>query len=50
MVNDVRRLLREIEDRAPELRAAVLDGRTLQSSPESGHRAGDDGHKQRKRQ
>ena len=48
LVHDLRRLLREIEDRAPEPRAAVLDGRTLQSSPESGHRAGYDGHKRRK--
>ena len=28
--------------------AAILDGRTLQSSPESGGRAGYDGHKKRK--
>ena len=40
-------LLREIEGRAPQPRAAVLDGRTLQSSPESGGRAGYDGHKRR---
>jgi transposase len=48
MAHDLRRLLREIEDRAPEPRAAVLDSRTLQSSPESGGRAGYDGHKRRK--
>jgi transposase len=47
LVHDLRRLLREIEDRAPEPRAAILDGRTLQSSPESGGRAGYDGHKRR---
>jgi transposase len=33
---------------APEPRAAILDGRTLQSSPESGGRAGYDGAKRRK--
>jgi transposase len=48
MVHDLRRLLREIAERAPEPRAIVLDGRTLQSTPESGARAGYDGHKRRK--
>jgi transposase len=48
MTQDLRRLLREIEERAPEPRAAVLDSRTLQSSPESGARAGYDGAKRRK--
>ncbi len=48
MVHDLRRLLRAIEGRAPEPRAAVLDGRTWQSSPESGERAGWDGHKRRR--
>ncbi len=48
IVHDLRRLLREAQDRAPEPRAAILDGRTLQSSPESGARAGYDGHKRRK--
>jgi transposase len=48
MVHDLRRLLREIAERAPEPRAMVLDGRTLQSTPESGARAGYDGHKRRK--
>ena len=47
IVHDLRRLLREAQDRAPEPRAAILDGRTLQSSPESGARAGYDGHKRR---
>ena len=47
-VHDLRRLLREIEERAPEPRAAIFDGRTLQSSPESGARAGYDGYKRRK--
>jgi transposase len=48
MVRDLRMLMREIEGRAPQPRAAILDSRTLQSSPESGERAGYDGHKRRK--
>lgn len=32
----------------PQLRGAILDSRTLQSTPESGGRAGYDGHKRRK--
>jgi transposase len=48
MVRDLRMLLREITGRPPQPRAAVLDGRMLQSSPESGARAGYDGHKRRK--
>ena len=47
IVHDLRRLLRVAEGRAPEPTAAVLDSRTLQSSPESGGRAGYDGHKKR---
>jgi len=48
IVRDLRMLLREIADRAPQPRAAILDGRVLQSTPESGARAGYDGHKRRK--
>ncbi len=48
IVSDLRMLLREIENRAPNPRAAILDSRTLQSSPESGGRAGYDGHKRKK--
>src|SRR5512137_3177075 len=48
MVNDLRMLLREIAGRNPQPSAAVFDGRTLQSSPESGARAGYDGHKRKK--
>ena len=48
MVHDLRRLLRELDERMPEPRAAILDSRTLQSSPESGGRAGYDGAKRRK--
>ena len=48
MVRDLRMLMREIAGRAPQPRAAILDSRTLQSSPESGQRAGYDGHKRRR--
>jgi transposase len=48
IVRDLRRLLRLAAGRDPEPTAAILDGRTLQSSPESGGRAGYDGHKKRK--
>jgi transposase len=48
LVHDLRSLLREIADRAPQPSAAIFDARTLQSSPESGARAGYDGHKRRK--
>jgi len=48
IVRDLRMLLRELAGRAPQPTAVVLDGRTVQSSPESGARAGYDGHKQRK--
>jgi transposase len=48
MVRDLRMLMREIQGRTPQPRAAILDSRTLQSSPESGGRAGYDGHKRRK--
>jgi len=48
MVHDLRELLRIAAGRGPELTAAVIDSRTLQSTPESGHRAGYDGAKRRK--
>lgn len=48
IVHDLRMLLREIAERNPQPSAAVLDARTLQSTPESGARAGYDGHKRRK--
>jgi len=48
MVHDLRLLLRLAEGRAGEPTAVVLDSRTLQSSPESGHRAGYDGAKRKK--
>jgi transposase len=48
MVHDVRMLLRDITDRAPQPRAVIVDSRTLQSAPERRGRAGYDGHKRRK--
>ncbi len=48
LVHDLRMLMREIEGRNPQPSAAIFDGRTLQSTPESGARAGYDGHKKRK--
>jgi transposase len=48
MTNDLRMLLREIAGRPAHPTAAILDSRTLQSSPESGERAGYDGAKRRK--
>jgi transposase len=48
LVHDLRLLLREAQGRAGQPSAAILDARVLQSSPESGARAGDDGHKRRK--
>jgi len=48
MADDLRALPRGAVGRDPQPTAAILDGRTLQSTPESGHRAGFDGHKKRK--
>lgn len=48
MVQDLRILLRLAEGRAPDPTAVILDSRTLQSTPESGKRAGYDGAKRRK--
>jgi transposase len=47
MVRDRRMLIREIAGRMPQPRAALLDSRTLPSTPERGGRAGDDGHQRR---
>lgn len=38
MVHDLRTVLRLAQGRTPDPSAAVLDARTLQSTPESGHR------------
>ena len=48
MIHDLRILLRLSKDRASEPTAAILDSRTLRSTPESGHRGGYDGHKNKK--
>ena len=48
MVHDLRVVLRLAAGRAAEPSAAILDSRTLQSSPESGERAGYDGYKRKR--
>jgi transposase len=48
IVDDLRKLLRKAKGRSEEPSAVILDGRTLQSTPESGARAGVDGHKKKK--
>jgi transposase len=48
MVHDLRVLLRLAAGRAPQPTAAIFDSRTMQSTPESGQRAGYDGHKRKK--
>ncbi len=47
MVHDLRVLLRWLQGRADRPTAAIFDSRTSQSTPESGHRAGDDGAKRK---
>jgi transposase len=47
MAHDLREVLRWAEGRAATPTAAIFDSATRQSTPESGHRAGYDGHKQR---
>lgn len=48
MVSDLRMILRLAVGRNEQPSAAIFDSRTLQSSPESGDRAGYDGAKRRK--
>ena len=48
MVDDLRVLLRMATGRSGTPSAMILDSRTLQSTPESGHRAGYDGAKRKK--
>jgi transposase len=48
MVEDLRMLLREFAGRKAQPTAMIIDSRTLQSTPESGARAGYDGAKRRK--
>src|SRR5919109_2256684 len=47
IIHDLREVLRLAAGRAPAPTAAILDSRTLQSTPESGARAGYDGAKRR---
>ena len=45
--HDLRVIVRLVQERNPHPSAAILDGRTLQSTPESGERAGYDGAKKK---
>jgi transposase len=45
MIHDLRVLLRLSKERTSEPTAAIVDSRTLRSTPESGSRGGYDGHK-----
>src|SRR5919204_6826571 len=47
LVHDLRTLLRVLADRDPQPSAVIIDSRTVQSTPESGARAGYDGAKRR---
>jgi transposase len=47
MVHDLRAMLRWSAGRADHPTAVIIDSATRQSTPESGHRAGYDGHKRR---
>ncbi len=48
MAHDLREVVRVGADKSVQPSAVILDGRTLQSTPESGHRAGYDGYKRKK--
>lgn len=48
IVHDLRALLRVAQERTAQPSAAIFDARTVQSTIESGARAGYDGHKRRK--
>lgn len=48
IVHDLRAIVRVAQGRAPEPTAAILDSRTLQSTPESGAQGGYDGAKRKK--
>ncbi len=48
VAHDLRMILRMAGEREAQPTAAILDGRTLQSTPESGGRAGFDGHKKKR--
>jgi len=48
MVHDLRALLRLAKGKQEQPSAAIFDGRTVQSTPESGERAAYDGYKRKK--
>jgi len=48
MAHDLRKVLRLVSGKEPNPSAAILDARTLQSTPESGGRGGYDGYKRKK--
>lgn len=48
VAHDLRLILRLVNERNPQPSATIIDGRTLQSTPESGQRAGFDGAKKKK--
>ena len=48
MAHDLRQILRVLAEKQEQPTAVILDGRTLQSTPESGGRAGYDGYKRKK--
>lgn len=48
IAHDLRVILRLVNERNPQPSATIMDGRTLQSTPESGERAGFDGAKKKK--
>jgi transposase len=48
ITHELRVIVRMIEDRASHPSGVIFDGRTMQSTPESGARAGFDGHKKKK--
>lgn len=48
LAHDLRKLLRLLVEKSAQPSAVILDGRTLQSTPESGARAGYDGYKRKK--
>ena len=48
IAHDLRMIVRLVDEREAQPSATILDGRTLQSTPESGSRAGYDGPRRRK--
>jgi len=48
LANDLRKMLRLLAGKKIHPSAVILDGRTMQSTPESGDRAGYDGYKRKK--